>query len=310
MQLNFRLLSVVTLTVFITFTACKKDASEQQQQQEPDQELNAHVLDQSFVSSGMDADTLDVNTALEMNSSFSGRIMGVSICAATVVFDTLNSARKITITYNGADCGGFSSRSGNIVISMAAGVRWKNAGAQINLTFNNFKIVRTRDQKSITLNGTHTLTNVSGGLLRDLLGGRASVVHTITSSNMSIKFDNNTQRSWQVAQKRVYTLANGGTITITGTHTDGTQTNISEWGTDRFGQPFTTAITEPLIISANCLFRLTSGQVQHKRLAASATATFGLDKNGNPTSCPASGSFYYKLAWTGPGGNTYTFIAP
>ncbi len=169
MQLNFRLLSVVTITVFTTLIACKKDASQQQEEQDP--KLTAHTEDQSRFSNVMDAAALEVNYALESSSSFSGRLMGDSISSATVVYDTLNSTRKITITYNGADRGGFSSRTGSIVISMASGVRWKNPGAQINVTFQNFKVVRTRDNKSITINGTHTLTNTGGGLLIDLLFG-------------------------------------------------------------------------------------------------------------------------------------------
>jgi hypothetical protein len=307
MQTKFRLLSVLALTVITTFTACKKDSS-QQQEQDPD--LTTHVEDQSRVSGEMDAVDLDVNYALEKNSSFSGRLMGDSICAATVSFDTLNSTKKITIIYNGADCGGFKVRTGSIIISMASGVHWKDVGAQINITYQNFKVTRQSDKKSITINGTHTLTNVEGGLLRDLLQGRSSIVHTIGSSNMTITFDDGTQRSWQVARKRVYTLANGGTITISGTHTEGNQTNIAEWGTDRFGHAFATAITQPLVITANCQFRLTSGQVTHTRMASTASVTFGLDKDGNPASCPASGSFYYKLTWAGAGGNTLTYIAP
>jgi hypothetical protein len=307
MQLNLRLLSVITLTLFITFTACKKDSS---QPQEQNPELTTHAEDQSRVSGEMDAVDLDINYALEKNSSFSGRLTGDSICAATVTFDTLNSTKKITIIYNGADCGGLKVRTGSIIISMPSGMHWKDVGAQINVAYQNFKVTRKTDNKSITINGTHTLTNVEGGLLRDLLQGRNSITHTIASSNMSITFDDGTQRSWQVARKRVYTLANGGTITISGTHTDGNQTSIAEWGTDRFGHPFTTAITQPLVISANCQFRLISGQVTHNRMTSSASVTFGLNKDGNPASCPASGSFYYKLTWTGPNGNTLTYIAP
>ena len=309
MQRNIRLLSVITLTLFSTLIACKKDSSKQQEEQDP--KLTTHTEDQSRFSNVMDAADFEVNYALESSSSFSGRLMGDSIFSATVVYDTLNSTRKITITYNGADRGGFSTRTGSIVISMASGVRWKNPGAQINVTFQNFKVVRTSDKQSITINGTHTLTNVGGGLLIDLLQGRTTIVHTI-SGNLSITFDDGTQRSWQVARKRVYAGANISTITITitGTHSDGTQTNIAEWGTDRFGIPFSTSITQPLVISADCQFRLISGQVLHNRLASSASVTFGLDKNGAATTCPASGSFYYKLTWTGPGGNTLTYIAP
>jgi hypothetical protein len=305
MQKNIRLMSVLALTLFTTFIACKKDSS---QQQETNPELTVHAEDQSRISGEMDAVDLDLNYALEKNSSFSGRMQGDSICAATVAYDTLNSTKKITITYNGADCGGLRSRTGSIIISMPGGIHWKDVGAQLSVTYQNFKVTRLSDNKSITINGTHTLTNVEGGLLRDLLQ-RPSIVHTISSSNMSITFDDGTQRTWQVARKRVYTLANGGSITITGTHTDGTQTNIAEWGTDRFGHPFATSITKPLVISANCQFRLTSGEVQHNRMASTATVTFGLDKNGDPTSCP-SGNYYFKLIWTGPRGTTQTYIAP
>lgn len=306
MHSNIRLLPVLALTLCSTFIACKKDTS---QQQEQNPELTIHAEDQSRVSAEMDAVDLDLNYALEKNASFSGRMQGDSICAATVAYDTLNSTKKITITYNGNDCSGLRSRTGSVVIAMASGLHWKDVGAQINVTYQNFKVTRVSDNKSIIINGTHTLTNVEGGLLRDLLQGRNSIVHAINSSNMSITFDDGTQRTWQVARKRVYTLANGGSITITGTHTDGAQTNIAEWGTDRFGHPFSTSITQPLVISANCQFRLTSGEVQHNRMASTATVTFGLDKDGKPTSCPA-GSYYFKLVWTGPNGTPHTYIAP
>jgi len=41
-----------------------------------------------------------------------------------------------------------------IVLSMAQGVRWRDAGAQLNISFQNFKITRLSDNKSITINGT------------------------------------------------------------------------------------------------------------------------------------------------------------
>ena len=308
MQPNFRFLTMAALPVLTVVTACKKDSS-QQPTNDQNPELTTHSEDANRVSAEMDAVDLDLNYALEANSSFSGRIMGDSICSATVIYDTLNSTKKITITYNGADCGGGHTRTGSVQLSMPSTMHWKDAGAVLTVTYQNFKVVRLRDQKSITINGTHTLTNVNGGLLRDLLQGRPNITHAINSGDMSITFDDGTQRTWQVARKRVYTLANGGTITITGSHTDGNQTGIAEWGTDRFGHPFTTAITQPLVISGNCQFRLTGGELQHNRLASSATLTFGLDKEGNAVSCP-SGTYYYKLSWTGAGGKSLVYIAP
>jgi len=309
MRMNLRLMSVLALTLFTTFIACKKDSSTTQQ--DPGPELTVHSEDQARISTEMDAVDVDLNMALENNPAFSGRLYGTnSLCGAEVIPDTLNNPRKITITYAGEDCEGLHTRSGSIVISMPSGIHWKDAGAALTVTYQNYKVTRLRDNKSIIINGSHLLTNVSGSLLYQLPTLK-TITHTIGSSNLSITFDDGTKRDWSVARKRVYSYNNGAPlITITGTHTEGAQTGIADWGTDRFGRAFSTAITQPLVISSDCDFRLTSGEVMHTRNGASAVVTFGLDKNGNATSCPATGSYYFKLVWTGAGGNSQTFIAP
>jgi hypothetical protein len=192
---------------------------------------------------------------------------------------------------------------------MESGIRWKNAGAVLNVSFQNFKVTRVSDNKSITINGTQSYTNVSGGLLINLpvLG---TITHRITSSNMSVTFDDLSQRNWQVGRQRVFSYDNGVNITTTGTHTAGNVTGITEWGTNRFGNAFTTAITEPLIVRQSCSFRLVSGKVQHATPLYNAAVTFGLDANGNPTSCPGAGVYYMKIVWTGPLGNSHTSVHP
>jgi len=306
MQLNLRFLPVVALAVFTTFTACKKDSSSQQQE-DPNTELTAHTDDEARVSSEMDAANLEMTAALEASASISGRLENVLGNDVTVTFDTSNAVKKVTITYSGDDTTHSKTRSGSIIISIPAGVHWKDVGATLTVTYNSFKIIRKADNKSITINGTHTLTNVSGGLVRSLPDSQP-IVHTITSNNMSITFNDGTQRTWQVARKRVYSYSGGLVISITGTHTEGTQTNIAEWGTDRFGRSFSTAITEPLVIKQDCAFRLTSGQVLHTRTGVTATVTFGLNAAGNAISCPGTGHYYYKLVVTGPNGISHTAI--
>lgn len=110
------------------------------------------------------------------------------ICDATVAADMLSNPRTITITYNGTNCIGNRTRTGIVILSMNANARWKNPGAVINVSLQNLKITRLSDNKSITLNGTQTYTNVSGGLLINLptLG---TITHTITSSNLLIGID-------------------------------------------------------------------------------------------------------------------------
>jgi hypothetical protein len=298
-------LSSFALLLAVVFTSCQKDSTTAYDYQT---ETTTHSDDQSRFSNESDAVANDVNTAIELTSGFTGRTESITFCDGTAVVDTMSNPRTITITYNGAACIPNRTRTGVIVISMAQNVRWRNAGAVINVAFQNFKITRTSDNKSITINGTQTHTNVSGGLLINL-AALGSITHTITSSNMSVTFDNASQRTWQVARKRVFTYNNGIVATITGTHTEGNITGVAEWGTNRFGNAFTTAITQPLIIRQDCSFRLTTGKVEHKTNLFNAAVTFGLDATGAPAACPA-GVYYLKIAWTGPSGVPRTVILP
>ena len=304
---------IVTLTVAIfslslVFTACQK---EKITATDYISETTAQSDDQSRFSAEIDAAANDANAALEITAGFAGRNGDIQsiICDANIVADTLGSSRTITITYNGTNCLGNRTRTGVIVISMAQGVRWKNAGAVLTVNFQNFKITRVSDDKSITINGTQAYTNLSGGLLINL-PALGTITHTITSSNMSVTFDNGVQRTWQVARRRVFSFSNGVVITTTGTHTEGSTTGIAEWGTNRFGNPFTTAVTQPLIIRQDCNFRLVSGKVAHSTNLFNAAVTFGLDAAGGPTSCPGTGTYYLKINWTGPSGIPRIVILP
>ena len=127
---------------------------------------------------------------------------------------------------------------------------------------------------------------------------------------MSIDFDNGTTRAWNVSKQRVFTYDNGIVITTTGTYSDGTNNNIAEWGINRLGESFTSLISEPKVIRQDCDFRLVSGQNTVITDNGTSVITYGLDADGNPTGCPGSGTYYYKLVWTGANGKTFTIIRP
>ncbi len=300
---------IALLSLSLLITSCQKDNNANDDT--TTEEISTHSEDQSRFSAEQDAIANDANLMIEATAGFANRGEEVQslICDATVVVDTASNPRTITITYIGTNCIGNRTRTGVVILSMNQGVRWKNAGAVINVTFQNLKITRLSDNKSITINGTQTYTNVTGGLMVNLptIG---TITHTITSSNMSVTFDNNTQRIWQVAKRRVFTYNNGVVITASGMHTDGAITNITEWGSNRFGRSFSTSTMEPMIVRQDCNFRITSGKLKHITPLVTATATFGLDATGNPTSCPGVGNYYFKLNWTGPGGNSYSVILP
>ncbi|MBA2744866.1 MAG: hypothetical protein H0U44_01450 [Flavisolibacter sp.] len=297
------------IALFISISSCKKDNTDPVINPDQDEQV-VHTQDQATVSNDLDALSNDLNVAIESNFSFSGRFQQTnSICGATAVSDTTGNTKTITITYNGNNCANTHHRSGTIVLSMPSGVRWKNPGAVLTVNYNNLKITRLVDNKWIKINGTHTHTNVTGGLIVNL-ATLNEIIHTISSNNMTIAFADSTQRSWNVARKRIYNYNNGIVIRTTGTHTINNHTGVAEWGTDRFGHPFLTKISHPLTIRQDCNFRLTSGQVKHYRPVGEAVVTFGLNSSGQPTSCPGAAPFYYKVEWTGPNGITHSVIHP
>ena len=299
------------LSTSLLFTSCKKSNTDST---ENTTESQVHSDDQSLMADNNDEMSSDATTSAENVMAMTGRPQlpwFPDPCNSTVTYDTLNAIRTVTITYHGLNCNGTRSRTGVITISIPAGVLWRNAGAQLTITYNALKITRVRDGKSITVNGVAKVTNVSGGLIRNLPAGGPAVTHAITSTGMSITFDNASQRTWQIAKQRVFSFSSGIVITTTGTYTDGTTTGISEWGTNRFGNAFVTQIVDPMVIRQSCFWRLTSGHIRHSRMIRTVDVTFGLDASGNPTTCPGQTAAYYlKAVWVNYQGNTITVILP
>ncbi len=308
MKIKIQFLLMVALALSVSFLSCKKaDTSAD------NTDLVTHSDDQSVVATGTDDIANDVNATIDNTNAFNGFVGSVDgitglPCNATAVLDSANGLRRITVTFNGPNCTNTRTRVGVIVLTMPLTQHWKDVGAVVTINVQNLKITRISDGKSITINGTILGTNVSGGRLRDL-ATLGTIVHTITSPGVTVTFDNNTQRSWQIAKRRTFTYNNGVVITTIGTHTEGSVTGISEWGTNRFGNDFITAITQPMVIREDCNWRLVSGEVTHSRLLATVVVTFGLDSAGNPVTCP-SGTFYMKIVWTNANNVVRTYIRP
>ncbi|HEV2479188.1 MAG TPA: hypothetical protein VGS79_05980 [Puia sp.] len=325
----YRFLFATTLCGLL-FTACKKSSSSSSNDSSQS-DLQTQSDDQSRVSNETDAAFDDVTTVMTGEATITGSSVtpgiryGVEtdggnqdtvknsyICNATVTFDTVDNPHTITITYNGKTADSLRSRTGSIVISWKAGTHWTTAGDSVTVQFENLAITRLRDNKAITFNGTHIYTNVSGGSLLGLaLGQTTQITHTITSNNMSITFDDGSQRTWSFARQRVFTYNGGLVITESGFHTSGTMTDISEWGTNRFGNSFTAQITTPIVVASSCSWQASAGVYVLTNNAGVLTLTFGLNSAGQATGCPISPSVYYfQLVWAGSGGKTYSITLP
>ena len=317
---NFFRIVLVAASLTIMF-ACKKDSSSSSGSTPGTTNLQTNSDDQTMASNENDAVSDDATSALTVNPSIAGAsingakaggsVLGgndsTGICDATVAFDTTSSTKTVTITYNGTNCWGNRTRTGTVVISVPKGVHWADQGATVSINVN-LTITRIRDGKVLVINGTKVITNKSGGLLTNL-ATLTSITHDL-SDTLSITFDNGTARIWNVSKERVFTYNDGVVISTTGTHSDGVNNDIAEWGDNRFGVSFSSRITAPKVIAQSCDFRLVSGQnTVTSGDKFTAVITYGLDASGNPvTSCP-SGNFYANIAWTYlPTGKTGSFL--
>jgi hypothetical protein len=325
----YRFLFVIAFTGILA--SCNKSSSSNSNSPTSSSDLQTNSDDATRVSTETDAAFDDVNTALVANYNVTGAALGrqvmhtvldgpggpdsAAICDATISLDTANGDRQITITYNGTNCALDRTRAGTVVITWPIGQLWRDSGAVVTVQFNSLAITRLSDNTTITLNGTHTYTNVSGGSLIDLPNEPANttITHTITSSNMQITFPNGAQRTWNVDRQRAFTYNDGYIVTTSGLYTNGSTTGISEWGTDRFGMAFQVSIIQPRVITESCSWQMTAGQVALGNAVGTTTITYGLNATGGvANTCPINGAtYYFSLSWSSAtNGKTYTFILP
>jgi len=180
------------------------------------------------------------------------------------------------------------------------------AGAVITVNYDNLKIAEVLSGYTYTLNGTHTITNETGGLAWQVIAGLAptvltpatTVTHRIQSSNMNITFPNGiSQRNWTVDRTRSWS-SNGSTITVSLSASPQSGGNTTETGTNRFGDQFTNSITSPIMANnSSCeLWRPYTGTWTHAVASRSATIKFGTNSTGQQIGtasyCPPIGTSY------------------
>ena len=299
--------------LLISIVSCTKTATSNNNNNNTGNDQTVHSNDESRVSSGTDDMADDANAIIDNVASFNGRPTNAAFlplpCNADFTLDSTPTLRRLTVVFHGSNCYGTTTRTGQLVLTMPLVQHWGEQGAVLTTEAQALKITRLVDGKSITINGTYTITNVTGGFLYQLATS-GPIIHQLASNGITVTFDNGSQQNWQMARRRTFSYNNGIVVTVTGTHTESGHTDISEWGTDRFGGAFTTRITQPLAVRQDCNFRLVSGEVLNTGTWGTIISTFGLDATGTAvTTCP-TGFFYFKAVWTGTNGATGSIIYP
>ena len=295
------------LTVFV-FTACikKKDEPkiEEPVVEAPDGKSQE---DSREVQGENDAAVNEINDVISNSKRASGRsseaegtsgICGFAVDSVKITQDT------ILLKYNGVTCGN-RTRTGTIRLSWAHGTKWKNVGAVIKIDYINYKIVRASDQKSIMLNGTQNLTNVSGGTWVELVLFNQSIVNSVTGTNLQATFEDNKTAVYNINRKITYTFPNSIlTIKAEGIGSNGILNDLENYGTARNGDVFTSQVTVPIIWNATCGGAVLQGAVTVSNVTKSYDLKFlyGVDVNGNVQTVGANACPYgWKIQWTANG---------
>ncbi|HSZ25581.1 MAG TPA: hypothetical protein VK766_07690 [Cytophagaceae bacterium] len=295
-------ISMLALSLGLLLNSCaKKDA-------EPDDsaQQTTTASDQSNVTNESDQAVNDANTVLS-GSSTNGRTdgNGPSLTGATIDSTIAGNwtTGKYVITYNGNDITGTRSRSGVITLQLTNGP-WSHPGCVLTITFSNYKVTRNATGKSITFNGTKTVTNVTTGnngsgykywnLPTD---GVTSIDHTVRGS-FAITFDDGTVRTWEIARHRKVTRTSNLAfdLTLSGDTSINDVANTDVWGVNRAGENFQGAITTPIVFSTSCFFEPVSGVYTLQGLKRNLTVTFGVNSDGtiSTATCP----YGFKFDWT------------
>jgi hypothetical protein len=245
----------------------------------------------------------DVNAAL--NGTTSIRTPVKLVCNATIDTSMARTMGMVSITYNGKSADSARMRTGTISIQLPYNsnntpkvTRWSTEMCSMTITYSNYTVTNVATNKSITLNGTHTITNLSGGTVATITNGINPIIHKIRGS-MTLTFDDGTQRSWSVARKRTFNYTDGITTeTLSGDTTVNNYSNVAMWGINRKGDNFYVSTTTPLIANVSgplCLYKPIGVRVFYGA-ARTLTVTYGVDQSGNSitgSTCP----YGYKLDW-------------
>lgn len=190
------------------------------------------------------------------------------------------------------------TRTGDVVIRKTSTQNFGEQGCTFSVHFKNLKVTRTYDQKSIVLNGTHIVENITGGFARQafVLESTTAVSHKITG-NMAITFDDASVRTWSINRKRTIDFKQVGIDSV------GANTPI-EQGNNRRGNAFATSIVSTVVtkLDSSCgvaasRLKLTSGQVKHTVNSVATVVKFGYsDATTLQTDfCAVKG---YVVTWT------------
>lgn len=306
----FTLLITATAVLMLGVTGCKK-------KKEFKQENGQASEDSRTAQSENDAAMSDVNTEI-VKTSLKGKgtitdesaviykALGITTLPYTIDSTGINNG-TIKINYNGITQNN-RIRTGSIrltIVDYANGMRWKTPGCVLKVEYLGYKVTRASDGKSIELNGTQNVTNISGSSWFELiwLPSHPNIVLSVTGNDLNVTFDGSKTAVYNINRKFTYSIS-GLVISCTGEgigSSDGLS-NLENYGTTRDGDAFTSQVVTPVVWNTTCgAWAPVQGEVNIKVKDKDFTLNclFGTDASGNSMTAGANGCPYgFKVQWS------------
>ena len=268
------------------------------------------------VDEAIKASCISSVTSGDATTGGTGNILFTTISGA--IIDTgASGTGVIKINYYGQNADHTKGRTGEIKIQHATisgtVIPWTTAAATATITFTQYEVIflPATVNKSIWLNGTATISNLSGGLLKNianpLLVPGDSLVDKIRSKIDFTYNDNTTLIQtwvWYFNQHRVLKLEDTTvTATIKGDTIINNTSNVTTRGTTRSGLNFYTNTTTPLVYNmsgSDFLYNPLTGIKMIRGITEPITVTYGVNESGNYVS--NINPYGYKFNWINSGG--------
>lgn len=301
----FKLAAVLIAVIALSTAGCKKD--DDNNDEANSKSLQQLSKDEVTVENATGDVLKDANSILSGGSgkTLYGFPCNVTIDSTNQVGDTM----IYSITYNGLNCEGTLMRVGNAEVRKNINTHWCDAGAKVSIEYINLKITKVSNNKSVTINGTKTYENVTGGYLTQLGTIYSTITHRAEGA-IQATFDDNTTRTWNIARQITYSGTEGSyMITGDGFGSADGYDYLECWGVNRDGEDFYTQITQSIVLKEACGWDPCSGILIHQIPSDSkkATVTFGYDDNNQPVSgsdCPTR----FRLDWEKNGNSGTMYI--
>jgi hypothetical protein len=299
-QLSFFFIALLV----ISLASCKKESSTTTSSTTtPSTSLQNLVNDENQVNNASDDALNDINNVLGGGQGTMKETESIP-CNATLDSTAVqNDTITYYITYNGLNCNQNIYRTGQVEIKKRVGTHWYQAGATVIYSYINFHLYHVSNPaKWITINGTKTYQDVTGGLLFMLLtGDMDSIVHK-EWGYMKIEFENNTTKTWDVDRQLTYTKDTATALKLklktNGLGSADNYNNLIVWGINRDNEQFYDQILVPNIFRQKCDWDPCSGERKFVIPAANKgdTIFWGYNSNNQPISgneCPTK----FKVDW-------------